>query len=187
MFGKNLFNLMHAQKISGKELSLSTGISQSTLSKFLSGSQEPRFSQVLAIAKALHIPPDLFMSTVSSIPKVHQPFINENCLIRELYSDDNSHLHLSSLIAFKTFTMEVPVINDEDIFIVVMLEGRTDSKLGPLHAGDFRIAKGKDYRGVEVTFQKGTKSIAVIMHHTPGEPVSNWSEIFYEFLDQKKD
>ena len=186
MFGENLYKLLHAQKISGKELSLSTGISQSTISKFLSNHQEPKYSQIIAIAKVLHIPPDIFMSVVNPAHEVNQPFINENCMIRELFSDENSHLHISTLYAFKQFIMEIPVINDEDIFVVVILEGGTESKLGTLCTGDFRVAKGIEYRGLKVTVRKGTKSIALVMHESINEPVTSWSKIFYEFLASKK-
>lgn len=184
MFDENLYKIMHAQKISGKELSLSTGISQSTISKFLSDSQEPKFSQIIAVAKALHIPPDVFMSVINPALGVNPPFINEYCMIREIYNDVGSHLHITSLYAFKEFTMEIPVINDEALYVVAVLEGRTDSKLGPLCAGDFRVIKGIDYRELKVTVCKGTKNIVFILHESLGDTIKSWSKIFFESMEQ---
>ncbi|MCH7724701.1 MAG: helix-turn-helix transcriptional regulator, partial [Bacteroidetes bacterium] len=172
--------------ISVKELSLSTGISQSTISKFLSGNQEPKFSQIIAVAKALHIPPDVFMSFVNPALGANPPFINEYCMIRELYNNAGAHLHITSFYAFKEFTIEVPVINDEALYVVAVLEGRTDSKLGPLCAGDVRVIKGIDYKGVKVTVHKGTKNIVFILHESLGDTIKSWSKIFFESIEQQK-
>ena len=186
MFDKNLYKILHAQKISGKELSLSTGISQSTISKFLSGSQEPKFSQIITIAKALNIPPDVFMSAVSGTSSVYSPFINEYCLIRELFDDENSHLHLSELFVFKKFSMVLPVVHDKANYVMIILEGGTDSELGLLRAGDFRVAKGIDYKGVKVTLRKSTKAIALIVHESLRDMTNSWSRTFFQSLEQQK-
>ena len=186
MFGNNLYKILHAQKILGKELSLSTGISQSTISKFLSGSQEPKFSQIIAIAEALHISPDVFMSDLGVTNSVNSTFINEYCLIRELFEDENSHMHVCELFVFKKFSMVLPVVHDKANYIVIILQGGTDSNLGLLRAGDFRVAKGIDYKGVKVTLRKSTKAIALIMHESLRDMANSWSRTFFQSLEQQK-
>ena len=184
MFGENLHNIMQAQKLSGKELSRITGISQSTISKFLSSDQEPRYSQIMLIANAVHIPPDVFMSDVNQQLETKSPMINEFCMVREIYNDANPHLHITNLFAFKEFTMEIPVIDDEALYVVVVQEGGTDSKLGPLRAGDYRVIKGIDYKGLKVTVHKGTMIIVFIMHESLGDLVKSWSRTFFEYVEQ---
>ena len=187
MFGVNLHKMMQAQKISGKELSQITGISQSTISKFLSGDQEPRYSQIISIAEAFQIPPDILMLKSNHHPSINPPFINEHCMVREIYNDIDSHLHITNLYAFKEFTIEMPAIDDKALFIVVVLEGSTDSNLGKIHAGDFRIIKGTEYNGYKVTVHKGTKSILYIMHETAEEFIKNWSKMFFEHIVQQNE
>lgn len=186
MFEENLHKILQAQKISGKELSRITGISQSTISKFLSGDQEPKYSQIISISRAVQLPADVFMSSTNPHPRINSPMINKYCMIRELYNDVGAHLLITSLYAFKEFTIEIPVVNDEAIYIVVVIEGKTDSKLGPLHAGDFRVIKGIDYKGLKVTVDKGTKNIVFILHESLGDTIKSWSRIFFECVDQQK-
>lgn len=186
MFGEKLHKILQVQKISGKELSQLTGIPQSTVSKFLSGDQEPRYSQIISISEAIQLPADAFMITTDLQPSINEPMINEYCMVRELFNDKRSHLHITSFYAFKEFTMEVPVINDEALYIVVVLEGGTNSKLSPLNADDFRIIKGIEYRGVKVTFQKGTKVILFIMHESLASLTKSLSETFFDFIEQQK-
>ncbi len=184
MFGVNLYKIMQAQKISGKELSFSSGISQSTISKFISSNQEPKFSQIIAIANALNIPPEAFMSVVNSKLVVNPPFINEFCMIREIYNPEGSRLHITTLYAFKEFTMIAPVVNDEALYVLVILEGGTDSKLGSLGAGDFRVIRGIDYRGLKVTVHKGTKINVFVMYESIGNTIENGSKILFESTAQ---
>jgi transcriptional regulator with XRE-family HTH domain len=180
MFGQNLHKILQAQKISGKELSQITQISQSTISKFLSGDQEPRYSQIISIAKAVQLPPDVFISFYDSQLTPKSPLINELCMIREIFNNHN--LTITSLFAFKDFTMEIPMIHDEALFVVVVLEGETDSKLGQLQAGDFRIIKGIDYKGLKVSVHKGTMFIVFIMHESLGDTIRSWTRNFIELI-----
>jgi len=187
MFGENLHKIMQAQNISGKELSRSTGISQSTISKFLSGNQEPKYSQIIQLAKAVNLPPGVFISVISSQYDSAPPMINECCMIRELYRDTASNLHITTLHSFKEFTMDLSdMVYDEAIYVTVMLEGETNSKLGRLRAGDYRIIKGAEYKGVEMTVHKGTKSIAYIMHDSTEDITRSWSRIFFKGLENQK-
>jgi len=186
MFGENLHKILHAQKISGKELSRITGISQSTISKFLSSDQEPKYSQIISISRAVQLPADLFMSSINPHPRINSPMINEYCMIRELYNDVGSHLHITTLYAFKDFTMNIPVVNNEALYIIVVIEGKTKSKLGPLNAGNFRISKGSDYKDLKVTIHKGTKTFIYIMHESLGDLVKSWSITFFESVEQQK-
>ena len=84
---------MQAQKLSGKELSRMSGISQSTISKFLSGDQEPGYSQIVSIAEAIQLPPDVFMSVVNPQLTPESPMINEFCMVREIYNDAYSRTY----------------------------------------------------------------------------------------------
>jgi len=186
MFGENLHKILQAQKIPGKELSQLTGISQSTISKFLSGDQEPRYSQMISIAKAVQLPPDVFMSDIDSQIATEPPMINEFCMVREIYNDEHFHLHITSLYAFNEFTMEIPVVNDEDLYVVVVTEGKTVSKLGLLRAGDFRVTKGIDYKGLNVTMNKGTKIILFIMHESFDDNIKSLSRTFFDAVEQQK-
>ena len=126
------------------------------------------------------------MSDVNSHLATEPPMINEFCMVREIYNDEHSHLHITSLYAFKEFTMEIPVVNDEAIYVVAVLEGGADSKLGPLRAGDFRVVKGIDYKGLKITVQKGTKNIVIIMHESFGDTIKSWSKNFFESVEQQK-
>src|SRR3990172_8105422 len=186
MFGKNLYKIMQAQRLTGKELSRMSGIAPSTISKFLSGDQEPGYSQIVSIAEAIQLPPDVFMSVVNPQLTPESPMINEFCMVREIYNDAYSHVHITYFYAFKKFTIEIPVVNDEALYVVVILEGGTDSKLGPLRAGDFRVIKGIDYKGVKVTVHKGTKNIVLIMHESVGDTFRSWSKTFFESIEQQK-
>ena len=184
MFGHNLHKILQAQKITGKELSQITGISQSTISKFLSGDQEPKYSQIMLIAKAIQLPPDVFISFYSPYLTTEPPMINEFCMIREIFSD--LKLNITNLYAFKEFILEVPAIDDEAIFIVVILDGKTNSKFGPLNAGDFRIIKGNEYKGVKVSVYKGTMINVFIMHESSGDTIRSWSRNFFELVEKQK-
>lgn len=184
MFGQNLHKILQAQKISGKELSQITGISQSTISKFLSGDQEPKYSQIISIAKAIQLPPDVFISFYSPYLTADPPMINEFCMIREIFSDYK--LNITNIYAFKEFTLEIPVIDDKALFIVVILEGRTNSKFGPLNAGDFRIIKGNEYQGAKVSVYKGTMINVFIMHESLVDTIRSWSRNFFELAERQK-
>jgi len=187
MFGENLHKIMQAQNISGKELSRSTGISQSTISKFLSGNQEPRYSQIIQIARAVNLPPDVFISVSSPQFEITPPMINECCLIREIFRDASSSLHITTLHSFKEFTLDLSdMVYDEAIYVTVMLEGGTDSKLGRLRAGDYRIIKGVEYKGVEMTVHKGTKTINYGMYDSTEDITKSWSRLFFKGLKHQK-
>lgn len=187
MFGVNLHKIMQAQKISGKELSFITEISQSTISKFLSGDQEPKFSQIIAIAEAIQVSPDILMLKSNPHPIINPPMINEYCMVREIYNDVNSYLHITNLYAFKEFTTDMPAVDDEAIIIAVVIEGRTDSELGTLHSGDFRIIRGIDYTGYKITIHKGTKIIVYIMHNSSEIYIKNWSKVFFKHVVQQNE
>jgi len=187
MFGENLSKLMKAQNISGKELARSTGISQSTISKFLSGNQEPRYSQIIQLAKAVHLPPGAFLSVISSQYDAAPPMINECCMIRETYRDASSNLHITTLHSFKEFTLDLSDgIYDEAIYVSVILKGGSDSKLGSLRAGDYQIVKGTEYKGLKVAVLKDTMLISYKMLALPEDTTKSWLRLHFEGLKHQK-
>ena len=187
MFGKNLHKIMQAQKISGKELSRSTGISESTISKFLSGNQEPRYSQIIQLAKAVNLPPGVFISVISSQYDTTPPMINECCLLREIYKDAASSLRITTLHSFKEFTLDLSDgIYDEAIYVSVILKGGTDSKLGSLRAGDYQIVKGTEYKGMKATVLKDTMLISYKMFALPEDTTKSWFAFHFDGLESQK-
>ncbi len=105
-------------------------------------------------------------------------------MIREIYNPEGSRIHITTLYAFKEFTMVTPVVNDEALYVLVILEGGTDSKLGSLGAGDFRVIRGIDYRGLKVTVHKGTKINVFVMYESIGNTIENGSKILFESTAQ---
>jgi hypothetical protein len=57
-------------------------------------------------------------------------------------------------------------IYDEAIYISVILNGGTKSKLGSHYAGEFRIVKGTEYKGVCITVLKDTIAIVCTLNDT---------------------
>ena len=183
MLKSRLNQIMKAQKISGKEISLATEICESTISKFLSGNQEPKYSQIIQLAKAVHLPPDVFMSVISSEYDTAPPIINECCMIREIYRDASSNLHIVTLHSFKEFTMDLTDwIYDEAIYVSVILKGGTDSELVSLRAGEYRIIKGCDYKGVKMTVLNETIGIGYIIQDSPEDITKGLSRVIFEGL-----
>ncbi|MGD8307559.1 MAG: hypothetical protein PVF17_12960 [Ignavibacteria bacterium] len=127
------------------------------------------------------------MLTSNPHPSINPPMINEYCMVRELYNDLGAHLHITSIYAFKEFTIEIPVIDNDALFVVAMIEGRSHSKLGPLCAGEFRVVKGIDHRGVKVTVHKGSKAILYIMDKLSDDFLKNWSRMFFENVVQQNE
>lgn len=183
MFRERLNTIMKAQNISGKELSQSTGICESTISKFLCGKQEPKYSQIIKIAEGINLTPTTFMSVISPQFEIIPPMINEYCLIQEIFKDESSGLQIIVFQSFKKFIADISnMINDKSIYISFILEGKIDSKLGTLRAGDYRILKGVEYKGVNTTVHKGTKCIVYSIYDTTEDPTKRWSSIFFNSL-----
>jgi len=61
LFVKRVQELMRKDKISQKELSTLSGISESSISRYLSGSIEPRMDIVINIAKVFNVPVNYFL------------------------------------------------------------------------------------------------------------------------------
>lgn len=174
---------MKAQKITGKEISKATGISESAISKFLTGKQEPKFTHILKIAEALNLPPEVFMAVINSPAETNEPFINEFYLIRDVYNDKYSNMIITVMYAFKDFVMNAQdVVDDEALYITIILEGGTDSKLGSLRKGDYRIVKGTTIKNVEVTISKNTKAISFIIYDKQKSIPENWSQLIFDNL-----
>lgn len=56
MFSEVFNSILYRVRISQKELAYTAGISESEISKFLSGLKEPKYSQLIKISEALNIP-----------------------------------------------------------------------------------------------------------------------------------
>ena len=183
MFGENLRIIMQAQKISNKELSKATSICESTISKFLSESQEPKFSQIMKIATALNLPPEVFMAVVNTNLDLESSFINEYYMINNIYSDKYSNMVTTVLYAFKEFVMDAKNIVDEDaLYIMIILEGGTSSELGILRKGDYRVYKGSAIKNMKATIFKNTRTITFIIYDEGKSIPENWSQLIFEQL-----
>lgn len=65
-FVLKLTSLMERTKVKQPELSRRTGLSQSTISRYLAGKTEPTVSELLLIANALGVVPSVFFEQDSS-------------------------------------------------------------------------------------------------------------------------
>ena len=155
---------MKAQKISGKEISLETGISESTISKFLSGNQEPKYSQIIKIAQALNFSPEVFMSVINPQFETRPPIINEYFMLRDIYNEKYSNLIITTFHAFKDFQVKFEdIIDEEALYISVILEGGMDSDYGNFRKGDYHVNRGNDIKKIKATILKNTKTISFII------------------------
>ena len=64
-FTKRVKELMEKHNLSQKELALLSGISESSISRYLSGSKEPRIDNVINIAKVLNTTTSYLMGEVN--------------------------------------------------------------------------------------------------------------------------
>ncbi|GJQ64365.1 MAG: hypothetical protein SCALA702_34180 [Melioribacteraceae bacterium] len=62
MFSEVFNNILHRVRISQKELAYTAGISESEISKYLSGIKEPKYTQLLKISQALNLPVSQFFN-----------------------------------------------------------------------------------------------------------------------------
>ena len=174
---------MKAQKISGKEISLATGISESTISKFLSGNQEPKFNQIIKIAKAVNLPPEIFMSVVSSNFESHSPIINEFYMIRSIYNAKYSNMIVTTLHTFKDFVIDFSnFIDDEALYIALIREGGAESELGSLKKGDYRVARGATIKNKKATILKNTRAITFIIYDKGKVVPGKWPHLVFDQL-----
>lgn len=183
MFKSNLNRIMKAQKISGKEISLATGISESTISKFLSGNQEPKYSQIIKIARALNLPPEIFMSIVSSEFTSNSPIINEFYMIRSIYNEKYSNMVINTLHTFKEFSIDFSdIIDNEALYIAIIREGGVDSEVGKLRKGDYRLVRGKTIQNKKATVLKNTRAISFIIYDKGKSIPENWPHLIFDQL-----
>lgn len=66
LFVKKVQELMDKYEINQKKLSTLSGISESSISRYLSGSIEPRMDVVINIAKVFNVPANYFLEENSS-------------------------------------------------------------------------------------------------------------------------
>ena len=164
MFKSRLNQILKAQKISGKEISLETGISESTISKFLSGNQEPKYSQIIKIAQALHLSPEVFMSPINSQFETRPPIINEYFMLRDIYNDKYSNLIITTFHAFKDFEVKFSdIVDPEAFYISVILEGSIKSEYGNFQKGDYHVNRGEEIINMKASVLKHTKTITFII------------------------
>lgn len=164
MFNSRLNQIMKEQKVSGKEISLETGICESTISKFLSGNQEPKYSQIIKIAQALKLSPEVFMSVINPQFETRPPIINEYFMLRDIYNEKYSNLIINTFHAFKDFQVKFEdVVDEEAVYISVILEGGIDSDFGNFRKGDYQVNRGNEIKNLKATVLKNTKTITFII------------------------
>lgn len=73
MFGDKLRHILHSKNISAKELSFSSGISQSHLSKIINNQLQPRFDKIECIADALEVSPGIFFNNENNTNSFGKP------------------------------------------------------------------------------------------------------------------
>lgn len=182
MFKSRLNQIMRAQKISGKEISLATGISESTISKFLSGSQEPKYSQIINIAQALNCAPEAFMSLINPQFNMRAPVINEYFMLRETYNERYSNLVITTFHAFKDFEVKFDdIVDPEALYISIILEGGVESKFGTFQKGDYHVNRGDEIKKLKATIFKNTKTITFIITDKGKSIPENSSQLILNF------
>lgn len=58
-FKENVKKIMKEEKINQKELSIKSGVSEASLSRYLSGALKPRMDIIINVAKALGVTPNV--------------------------------------------------------------------------------------------------------------------------------
>lgn len=66
-FAKRLRSLLDTKKVSAAELSRRTGISEATISRYLSGKYEAKQRSIFVISKALSVSPDYLLGTDNEV------------------------------------------------------------------------------------------------------------------------
>ncbi|MCG6915794.1 helix-turn-helix domain-containing protein [bacterium BMS3Abin03] len=182
MFKSRLNQIMRAQKISGKEISIATGISESTISKFLSGNQEPKYSQIIKIAQALNFSPEVFMSLLNPQFNTHPPLINEYFMLRETYNEKYSNLVITTFHAFKDFEVKFDdIVDPEALYISIILEGSVESKFGTFRKGDYHVNRGDEIKNIKATIFKNTKTITFVITDKGKSIPENSSQLILNF------
>lgn len=174
---------MKDRKISGKEISLATGISESTISKFLSGNQEPRYSQIINLANALHLSPDVFMSLTSTKFETNSTIINEYYMVRTIFNDKYSNLLITTFHAFKDFILDIEDVLDKDaLYISIILDGKIDTGDEIFQKGDHQVYRGSTLTNRKAAILKDTKSITFVISDNGDAIPDNWSELIFKHL-----
>ena len=187
MFKSRLNQIMKSLKISGKELSLATEISESTISKFLSGNREPKYSQMIKLAEAFNFPPEMFMAAVSTKFESHFPIINEFYMVRDIYNEKYSNLIITTFHAFKDFVLDIEDVLDKDaLYISLILEGKIENEIETLKKGDYRVNRGSTMKNTKATISKDTRIITLVISDKVDNLPENWSEIIFKNLKSHK-
>ncbi|MBL1215051.1 MAG: helix-turn-helix transcriptional regulator [Ignavibacteriae bacterium] len=82
LFGDKLRYILTTKNITAKELSFSSGISQSHLSKLINNQLQPRFDKIESIAKVLEVSPGIFFNNEKSDSAFGKP-LNLNSAVIE--------------------------------------------------------------------------------------------------------
>ena len=90
-FSSQLSKLLAALGKSQKDLSIQANISESKLSKLLSGKAEPKFKDISNISNALNVSPSFFFITNSDSPPVEIGYILGNRIYTVLYNNAKQH------------------------------------------------------------------------------------------------
>lgn len=94
-----LKELMQRRNIKSRELSAMTGISESSISQYLSGRCKPKHDAIMKITKALGADPRYF--TEYEDIEVYNPYTSHEELMISLYrlADDDTKLKIDALLA----------------------------------------------------------------------------------------
>lgn len=171
MFSKTLSVSLNKLRVSQKELSLESKISEGQISKFLSGAKEPKWSEIIKITKALGLSSDVFFSTHDHIHESDKVKMVGHMLIKNLNFDpvhkisvDNIHffreeqdLHIKKLHSL------LPTLRSE---ICTLLEGyvhvKSQSRFIDVSGESFLV----DCKDV-ITFSQGCSLLSVKHGVTP--------------------
>jgi transcriptional regulator with XRE-family HTH domain len=96
-FGKWLLSELETRRWSMRELARQTGVSESTISRIISGKRNPSSRLSRRIANALHVPPETVFREAGLLPDVNEeaPGIKEALyLFRELPDDEQRRILL---------------------------------------------------------------------------------------------
>ena len=94
-FGGRLKQAMEAENISAKELAEKTGISEATISRYLSGQFVPKQKRTYAIATALGVDPAYLIFGTGEPPKPVEPYYRDPETVRmaqELMDNPNGRI-----------------------------------------------------------------------------------------------
>lgn len=183
-FSLQLSKLLSALGKSQKELSINANISESKLSKLLSGNIEPKYKDISNISMALNVSPSFFFYTNNDSPPVEIGYVLGSRIYTILYNNSKQH----TLILFGRSLERSTWIPIESLVFLSDLKNRTIFSI-TLVSGEISVAKKSLVRGIPlmllrdsvIDFSLGSNYILQII----GE-VGKFSDFMKKYLSPEK-